>query len=264
MKGKYVQFAVGIIIGAALVPTTYAAVQPLTATPSTQRFYVDGAPVQLEAYAINGSNYVKLWDIGEAVGFNFSYDDSTNSVYIGERPALQDSDTVHIPTDGSKYIPKAGDRVRCDDGYVYEIKDVSRYDNNVFADGPVGLLPTPTCDWGAFPELEVPKVEVRHFAHDDGDSMFIRNLYETRRMEYTIYNALGQEPTAWREGKPMATISLSIDPEDEPFTKTSWPWRSSELEKLVHSRPNSRFSVEAWDYYSKGVFQYTRYCVVSK
>ena len=38
MKGKYVQFAAGIIIGAALVPTTYAAVQQLTATPSTQRF----------------------------------------------------------------------------------------------------------------------------------------------------------------------------------------------------------------------------------
>ena len=66
MKGKFVQFVAGIIIGAALVPTTYAAVQQLTATPSTQRFYVDGAPVQLEAYAINGNNYVKLRDVGEA------------------------------------------------------------------------------------------------------------------------------------------------------------------------------------------------------
>ena len=86
MKGKYVQFVTGAIAGAMLVPTTYAAVQQLTATPSTQRFYMDGAPVQLEAYAINGSNYVKLRDIGEAVGFNVSYDGSTNSVYIGERP----------------------------------------------------------------------------------------------------------------------------------------------------------------------------------
>ena len=86
MKGKYIQFTAGIIIGAVLVPTTYAAAQQLTATPSTQRFYVDGKQAQLEAYAINGSNYVKLRDIGKAVGFNVSYDSSTNSVYIGERP----------------------------------------------------------------------------------------------------------------------------------------------------------------------------------
>ena len=67
MKGKYIQFTAGIIIGAVLVPTTYAAAQQLTATPSTQRFYVDGKQAQLEAYAINGSNYVKLRDIGKAV-----------------------------------------------------------------------------------------------------------------------------------------------------------------------------------------------------
>ena len=94
--------------------------------------------------------------------------------------------------------------------------------------------------------------------------MFIRNLYETRRMEYTIYNALGKEPSAWRDGKPLASVQLTIRPEDEDYTHALWPWRSSELEKLVHSRPNSRYYVEAWDYYSKGIFQYVRYCVVSE
>ena len=172
--------------------------------------------------------------------------------------------SINVPTDGSKYVPKAGDRVRCDDGYIYEIKDVSRYDNNVFAEGPVGPLPAPTCDWSAFPDLETPKAEVRHFAHDDGDSMFIRNLYETRRMEYTIYNALGKEPSAWRDGRPLASVQLTIRAEDDAYTRSFWPWRSSELEKLVHSRPNSRYYVEAWDYYHKGIFQYTRYCVVSE
>lgn len=263
-KKEMTLIAAGMLTGALLVPTAHAAVRQLTATPSTQRFYVDGKQTQLEAYAINGSNYVKLRDIGKAVGFQVSYDGSTNSVYIGERPALQDSGTVTIPTDGSKYIPQAGDRVRCDDGYIYEIKDVSRYDNNVFADGPVGPLPTPTCDWSAFPEVETPAVEVRHFAHDDGDSMFIRNIYETRRMQYTIYNAIGREPGAWRDGKPLASVQLTIRPEDEDYTHALWPWRSSELEKLVHSRPNSRYYVEAWDYYSKGIFQYVRYCVVSE
>ncbi len=97
MKGKFVQFVAGIIAGAVLVPTTHAAVQQLAATSSAQKFYVDGTPVQLEAYAINGSNYVKLRDIGEAVGFHVSYDGSTNSVYIGERPAaVQNTGTGYL------------------------------------------------------------------------------------------------------------------------------------------------------------------------
>ena len=97
MKGKFVQFVAGIIAGAVLVPTTHAAVQQLAATSSVQKFYVDGTPVQLEAYAINGSNYVKLRDIGEAVGFHVSYDGSTNSVYIGERPAaVQNTGTGYL------------------------------------------------------------------------------------------------------------------------------------------------------------------------
>ena len=79
--------------------------------------------------------------------------------------------------------------------------------------------------------------------------MFIRNLYETRRMQYTIYNALEKEPSAWRDGKPLASVALTIDPQYEAYTDVFWPWRDSELEKLVHGRPNSHYYVEAWDYY---------------
>lgn len=49
-------------------------------------------------------------------------------------------------------------------------------------------------------------MEVRHF----GQNLFIRNLYETRRMQYTVYNVLLQEPTAWRDGELLATVSLNI------------------------------------------------------
>ena len=274
--------AAGMLTGALLLPTAHAAVRQLTATPSAQKVYVDGAAVQMDAYNISGSNYVKLRDIGEAVGFNVYWDGKSIQIdsdapYTGTGPKMQTigqtaderrltynaDGSINVPQDGSKYIPKAGDRVRCDDGYIYEVKDVLRYDNNVFAPGPVGPLPTPTCDWSAFPEVEVPRAEVRHFAHDDGDSMFIRNIYETRRMQYTIYNAIGREPSAWRDGKPLMTIALTIDPADEPWVKTSWPWRASDLEDLVHSRPNSHYYVEAWDYYHNGIFQYTRYCVAS-
>ena len=93
--------------------------------------------------------------------------------------------------------------------------------------------------------------------------MFIRNLYETRRMEYTIYNALGKEPSAWRSGKPLTTVQLTIRAEDEAYTHSFWPWRDSELEKLVHSRPNSRYYVEAWDVFKNGKFLYTEYKIAT-
>lgn len=262
-KNEMALLTTGILLGAALIPTTHAAIQQLTATPSTQKFYVDGKQTQLEAYAINGNNYVKLRDIGKAVGFDVSYNSATNSVYLGTQSQSVAKGTVTLPADGSKYIPKTGDKILCDDGYIYEIADVSRWENNVFSPGPLPSLPSPTCDWSRFPKVDLPPVEVRHFSHPGQESVFVRNLYETRRMQYTIYNVLGQEPSAWRNGKLLASVSLTISPEDEDFVKASWPWRASELENLVHSRPNSRFSVEAWDYYINGVFQYTRYCVVS-
>jgi len=171
--------------------------------------------------------------------------------------------TVALPADGIQYIPKVGDVIRCDDGTLYEITDMSRYDTNVFASGPVGGLPAATCDWSAFPTLELPGTEARRFNDQYGDDLFVRNSFEVRRMQYTIYNALSNEPAAWRDGKPLATVSLTIPAELEPYTHAFWPWRASELEKLVHSRPNSKYYIDAWDYYHNGVYQYTRYCVAS-
>lgn len=70
----------GVAIGLALgAPAATAA---LTASPTTQRFYVNGLPYGLQAYSINGNNYVKLRDIGRAVDFGVEYDGKTNSVYI--------------------------------------------------------------------------------------------------------------------------------------------------------------------------------------
>ena len=282
MKQRITVFVVGMVAGALLAPTAHAAVRQLTATPSTQRFYVDGKQTQLEAFAINGNNYVKLRDIGEAVGFNVYWDGQSVQVdskapYSGTGPNIHDTDqtadergltyntdgSINVPQDGSKYIPREGDVVRCDDGTNYTITNVLRYDNNVFAPGPVGPLPAPTCDWSKYPTLPQPPVEAKHITTPTGEDLFIRNIFETRRMEYTIYNALGKEPNAWRDGKPLATVHLTIRAEDDAYTNALWPWRSSELEKLVHSCPNSRYYVEAWDVYHNGIFQHTRYCVVS-
>ena len=263
---------VSMALGAFLAgPAANAAQTVFSALPSTQRFFVDGTQIEMEAYSINGSNYVKVRDLGKAIGFQVSYDAASNSVQIfSDIPYTEESTakgaasgTVILPTDGSKYVPKVGDLIPCGDGTLYEVTDVTRWENNAAAPEPMPELPTPTCDWSQFPTLELPPVDVKHYKDDTGDRLFVRNLYETRRMVYTIYNALGTEPAGWRDGKPLAKIFTIIAPEDEPYAGYFWPWRSSEVEKHVHNLPNSRFRVEAWDCYLNGVYQYCSYYILT-
>ena len=58
---------------------------------SAQAVYVDGRRVELEAYFIDGANYVKLRDIGQAVDFNVFWDGAvqieSHAPYTGEAPA---------------------------------------------------------------------------------------------------------------------------------------------------------------------------------
>ncbi len=95
----------GIILGAAIAAP--AAGAALMAQQSSQRITVDGKPVQIEAYSINGNNYCKLRDIGKAVGFNVSYDAASNTVCIktnepySEGTPAQASRVVSLPVDGS-------------------------------------------------------------------------------------------------------------------------------------------------------------------
>ena len=263
----------GVLIGGVLLngDATNAAAG-LMAERSSQPIFVDGQKVELEAYNIAGSNYVKLRDIGKAVGFNVSWDGSavqidSDAPYEDDSlqaaaPLPQSSRRVTLPADGSKYVPQVGDLIPCDDGTLYEVKDVARWESNVFMDGPMPEMPTPTCDWSLFPELELPKVEARHFQDSKGkDILFVRNLFETQRMQYTLYNAIGNSPSSWRDGKPLAKVFLTIPDEYEPYTGYFWPWRESEVTKHVANIPRGRFRVEAWDFYSAGIFQYTRYLI---
>lgn len=53
-----------------------------TATLSTSTIYMDGKQIALTAYTINGNNYFKLRDIGEALNFGVTWDGATNSIII--------------------------------------------------------------------------------------------------------------------------------------------------------------------------------------
>ena len=93
-------FAAGFLTGLLVVGvTTTAYAAGIMAERSTHRIYVDGREVQMEAYRIKGNNYVKLRDIGRAVGFNIYWDSDSKCVqvesdkpYTGEAPAKAEPD----------------------------------------------------------------------------------------------------------------------------------------------------------------------------
>ena len=275
MKKPYTSFVTGLLVGVALFSGTTAYAAGIMAERSTNRIFVDGKEVQIEAYAIHNNNFMQLRDVGKAVGFNVYWNAADGSVqietgkpYTGEAPTQTSAaKTVTLPTEGSQYVPQAGDVIRCDDGTNYTIKDVSRWNNNAFSSAPLGELPTATCDWSKLPQPEMPRAEARHFTSGGQDYLFQRNLYETRRMLYTLYNAIGDNPETWQNGQPVkfpsgndkVKINLTIPAEVTP--QSFWPWRAEQITELFNSCPPGTYSLEAWNVYKNGVFQYTEYSI---
>ena len=138
-RGSFAAGFLTCLLVVGITTTAYAA--GIMAERSTHRIYVDGREVQMEAYVINGNNYVRLADIGKQVGFNVYWDSNTKTVQIeADKPytGIAPQQTAAAPTDGSRYVPKVGDVIRCDDGTDYTITDVSRWDKNAFSSAPLG------------------------------------------------------------------------------------------------------------------------------
>jgi len=275
-KHNRLSFVFGMITGALILScTAFAAAAGIVANPTTSPIYVDGQRVQMEAYNIGGYNFFKLRDIADAVDFGVWWDHDTASVQISTQTGYEPNKTTvastatQIPTAGEQYVPKVGNVVRCDDGTDYQITDVSRWDSNAFASGALGALPTATCDWSEFPALTMPKAEVRHYVSGSSNYMVMRNLYETRRMQYTLYNAAGANSQTWSnghlklssKGNPLFRLSLTIPNEKLDSAQSFWPWREEELTRVFEGTPVGSFAVEAWDMYKDGVFLYTEYYV---
>jgi len=270
-------FVVGLLVGGMLFGGTVAYAAGVVAELSNHRFYVDGKEVTMTAYGINGNNYVMLRDIGKAVGFNVFWDSINHCVqiesdqpYTGVAPAdkLADSKSAVDYTQAELMPePKVGDTIICSDGYVMEIKDLTKYQNSMFATEETSTLPEPTCDWSLLDQPELPDAEANHFKSGGKDYVFVRNLFETRRMQYTLYNAIGDNPQTWKNGKPvtkangdpLVTVKLSIP--ENVAANSFWPWRSEQITELFNSCPPGEYSFEAWDVFCDGAFRYTEYYI---
>lgn len=95
---KHANFLIGLVVGALVFGGTSAYAAGILAERSTNRIFVDGQEVQIEAYAIHDNNFMQLRDIGKAVGFNVYWNAEDRSVqietdkpYTGEAPAKDEA-----------------------------------------------------------------------------------------------------------------------------------------------------------------------------
>ena len=134
--------------------------------------------------------------------------------------------SINLPADGSQYVPQEGDVIRCDDGTNYTITDVSRWDKNMFASGPIGPACLSQPVTGLARTGRITESGGETFPNQTGDHLRILNLCETRRMLYTLYNAIGDSSTTWENGAPVSHLKRKP-------TRSHQPWL---FEKI--SRPN--------------------------
>ena len=96
---KILYLLIGLALGFALGSPAAQAIEGILAQRCTSPILLNGAPIEIEAYNINGHNYFKLRDIGKAVGFNVYWNAEdgtvqieTNRPYTGEAPAKVETD----------------------------------------------------------------------------------------------------------------------------------------------------------------------------
>lgn len=78
-------FILGLLCGSLIFGTARVlANTDVLARLTTQLFFWNDEKIELEAYNINGYNYVRLRDVSNIFGVNIEYDEETRSVYLGE------------------------------------------------------------------------------------------------------------------------------------------------------------------------------------
>lgn len=101
LKGNALLVTLGLLAGLALGTGSAvgAADGREEAIPATFSVYVDGVRQNISAYAINGTTFVRLVDVGQAVDFNVYWDGAANAVqvesgapYLGKPSVVQKQD----------------------------------------------------------------------------------------------------------------------------------------------------------------------------
>ena len=140
-KREVLFIGIGILAGITLSgPAAQAATELLTASPTSQTFYLNGQKVEFEAYSIHDNNFVKLRDIAQAVDFGVTYNAATNSVHIDPDAPYQE-ETPSALTEASVQATIWALRDVYPTGTVYGEFFRS------YSSGPYGMAPNHCAGW---------------------------------------------------------------------------------------------------------------------
>ena len=103
-RGSFAAGFLTCLLLAGVTTTAYAA--GIVAERSHHRIVVDGKEAQMEAYVINGSNYVRLRDIGKAVGFEVYWDGDAKCVQVESGKPYTGIASVKAETSGPASQPE--------------------------------------------------------------------------------------------------------------------------------------------------------------
>ena len=206
MKGKFLQFACGVLTGAALFGGASAVAAGIAAEPSWSPIYVDGQQVQMTAYNIGGNNYVKLRDIGKAVGFNVYFQDGvqvdSKAPYTGEAPAQA---VPQRPTAAS------ADSVRVN---CYKDGPLSVGEGTALMIYPSGVEYTVVSDCPAVAAVERIKGFWKVNALSPGEATITATAPDGRSGRVTVtVEAAGQSKSSGTTGSKSADIDLTANME---------------------------------------------------
>lgn len=279
MKNNKMNFITGMIVGSLVVSGAMAT--ELMVTRTAHNIIVNGEKTEFEAYNINGYNYFKLKDLGEKLDFSVVWDEANQSVLIDsnmpyieqkseeeqieqkeEQEIEQTNKVIKVTQSDESFRPLVGEVIEAE---LYE-KGKPTGEKTTFTvvkekpeEEP---LPEPICDWSMFPEIELPEATVIDYGNGQ---VGIVNLYETRRMQYTLYNLIGTNEMTCKDGKLIkdkngeykAKVSFEID-HNEPM-QVMWPFRESELKKVFDGCPINEWNVIVYDEYVDGRFTHSEY-----
>ena len=97
MKWKCRQFAAGMLCGAVLFGGVNAYAAGVLAERSSHKVTVDGVPVAVEAYNINGSNYFQLRDLARLLDVSVEWNSATRTVEISTEGGYTEGQPVLTP-----------------------------------------------------------------------------------------------------------------------------------------------------------------------
>ena len=132
-------FLTGFVLGALMFGGIGAAATGITAILSNHEFYFNGARADVEAYIINGNNYLRLRDVAEVLDISIDYNNGVVMVGENKRSDMIDG-KAHSKEDYSSYTnPEIFDEVYTREAYnairqsIVDIKEItSNTDDNKY------------------------------------------------------------------------------------------------------------------------------------